>query len=99
MAAQFEDINPIAHVHESQQQQDYRHKHQQRPCSWQLESPSDHPHQQQPQGYEHQHAHPGIVEELGEKGAHVGEHATGHHHLLLEKETCVLKKVQFLRFP
>ena len=99
MAAQLEDINPVAHIHEGKQQQRHGHKHPQRPGLWQLESTTDHPDQQQPASDEHQHAQPGIVEKLGEKGSQIGEHTARHHHLLTEKEACVLKKVQLLRFP
>ena len=99
MPPQFQDINPVAHVHDGQQQQHHGHQHQQGPFARNTESPFHHPHQQQPQPREHQHAHPGVVEELRQPGAHIGQHSPRHHHLLPEEQASLLEKVQFLRFP
>ena len=98
-AFQLDGVNPVAHVDIGCQQQRHRHEQQHRPRFSDAERAPHEPHEQPPQGAQHAYAQRGIVEQLGEETAHVGQQSARHHHLLSEEQRCVEKQVLFLNLP
>ena len=99
MAAQLQDVDPIAQVYIGHQQQCHRHQQQHWPAQGQTESATRELHQQSPPRQQHQHAQPRPEEKLREPGAQPGEHATRHHQLLTEERSRGQEQVQLLHFP